>query len=167
MSFKNFTKTDCIILNMACNNNFYTREIVETIIRSKPEKLHLTLQPNGENYIWDINFITYSKEVCGCEEICGFYITSFFNNCVEQGYCPKTALIDFIFILPRFRRKGLMTKYINKLKSEYDEINIDTDKSNMVKTISKLGFEYQRPCHNGKELYFRWRRTPYNNKPIS
>ena len=31
--------------------------------------------------------------------------------------------------------------------------------------LYKLGFQFQRPCHtsNGKELYFRWRRTPCNN----
>jgi GNAT superfamily N-acetyltransferase len=77
------------------------------------------------------------------QEDCGFHITYIYPN--------MTAEVQYIFIIPECRRKGIATAYLESLKEDYSKIIVNTAETPMKECIKKLGYEFDRICDNGRE----------------
>ena len=68
----------------------------------------------------------------------------------------QSMTIDFIFIIPEYRRKGYTSNIINQLKSKYDEVYINGIENDIMRKLAtKLGFIYKNKCKdNVGDLYY-------------
>lgn len=67
------------------------------------------------------------------------------------------VLVEFLFVLPEFRRQGVATKLINILKNK-DAIllTIDLDNEGMMEFVKKQGFRRIARCRSGNEDLWSW-----------
>jgi hypothetical protein len=65
--------------------------------------------------------------------------------------------IKFFFVIPKHRRTGILTKFVNDLKKDNLTIHIDTNENQMLQALHKFGFKTQRLTHSKKELYLTWK----------
>jgi len=67
----------------------------------------------------------------------------------------ETIFCHYIFILPPFRRKGLLTSIINEQKNSGRRIIYGTEDATMVRILAKMGFKCKGPMGSSKtELKF-------------
>ena len=71
-------------------------------------------------------------------------------------YAESMINIEFIFVLPEYRRKGIFTKIIKHYKSIADIISFTTSEKSMVHFASKEGFYNLGVCRSGNEIFYVW-----------
>ena len=72
----------------------------------------------------------------------------------------KNTILNYFFILPEFRRLGIFTEYINRLKLDVKKnIVFYSDKINMIRACDKLGFKCKGKCTHTNELIFEWKNN--------
>lgn len=137
---KMFNEKEEVIVRISDYYDFYPKEILTTMVSMKLHNYGTYKNKRPEKELLIIR-----------DNIVGFYI---------KGYCQKTGncMLEYIFILPEFRRNGIFTNLIQTLKAQEDEIWIDTDKPEMIRCLNKLGFKCNGKCLNNKELSFRWNK---------
>ena len=140
MFAKMFKEQEDLILRLANHYKFYPAEIFSTMLAIKKFKYG-----TYKNKTPEIELIVIE------ENIVGFYI---------KGYCQKSGscMLEFIFIIPEYRRNGIFTNFIQNLKKEEDDIWIATDKPEMIRGLNKLGFKCNGKCKNNRELSFSWKK---------
>ncbi len=80
----------------------------------------------------------------------GFMI--FGKNRVTKGWFN----IEYIFILPQYRRKKIFTQIFEDLKTKYDVISFTTSEYSMVRFASKENMKNMGKTRSGRELWFVW-----------
>lgn len=117
------------IMKMCVENNFYEHFVCKQILRLYSCK--------GIKYILrDWGFIIYT------------------NYPAHEN----TILIDFLFILPEHRRKGITTKMINIFKKNKDIVIMTIDRNNIPMNTCALKNEF-RPiaeCRSEVENFWGW-----------
>tara|TARA_R110000765_G_scaffold412265_1_gene511857 strand:+ start:181 stop:594 length:414 start_codon:yes stop_codon:yes gene_type:complete len=94
-----------------------------------------------------------SKLIYNNKDIIGFYIKSY-------GAETGNTILNYFFILPEFRRLGIFTEYINRLKLDVKKnIVFYSDKINMIRACDKLGFKCKGKCTHTNELIFEWKNN--------
>jgi len=137
------SNTDKCIISMAKEYNFYPQDIMGFILRKNTIKFGLHNR----------GLVPVSEVICDDDDnIQGFLCQTWATS------SPNACMVEFFFLKPEYRRKGIFTRYIEQIKKwdEVKTININTDTPEMIRALDKLGFKYQRKCDNGIELYFRW-----------
>jgi len=67
----------------------------------------------------------------------------------------ETIFCHYIFVLPSFRKHGILTQIINEQKASGRRIIYGTESSTMVRILSKFGFKCKGPMGSSKkELKF-------------
>ena len=83
------------------------------------------------------------------DKVIGFYIVQRFNEEWKNECCIK-----FMFIIPKYRRKGNFTKLLNKLMEKNERVSFDGVESNiMIKSLDKKGFKIWKKCADGRGFY--------------
>jgi GNAT superfamily N-acetyltransferase len=84
-----------------------------------------------------------------CVDVWGFVILATFNDEVS---------VQFIFINPAYRRKGIASQYIHKLKDISGVVSFTASPKNkaMIEVGRRLGFQYVCECKSGCEDYYRF-----------
>ena len=75
--------------------------------------------------------------------------------------CPK-----FVFIQPKYRRKGIMSKLMEKWQQKEFAISIDTEEECMQNFCKKWGFTCNGKCKNGVEDWWVWSKDPEHDWQI-
>jgi GNAT superfamily N-acetyltransferase len=112
-----------------------------------------------------IGIPTMSKKNGG--EVKKHYRTLKINGDILAGFVilseyPDTAgeytagEIDYIFILPQYRRFGIATTYITRCKTHFKKICVSTKEDPMKRCLEKLDFKFDRMCDNGREESWMW-----------
>ena len=140
--FKMNKEEECII-KIAIKYNFYKYEIPLTILRIKNFKYGIYKNKKPEIKLLQ------SGDWADFEDIIGFYIKCYGH---KYGECK----LEFIFILPEYRRQGAFTSFIENLKEDEDDIWINTNNPVMVRAVNKLGFKLKRKCDG--LLDFSWEK---------
>jgi len=135
---------DCII-RIANKYDFYKLEILSTIIAIKNFKYGIYKNKKPEIKLLQ------SGDWADFEEIIGFYIKCYAHS---TGSC----MLEYIFILPEYRRKGAFTSFIENLKEDEDDIWINTRNPDMVRAVNKLGFKCNGKCSKTDDLCFSWKK---------
>ena len=133
-----------LIIEMCNEFNFYPNEIKAYFIAINSQMILITDEKNKPVKMDSI--IIESND----GNILGFYI--------NENHSDGLVLLKFIFIKPKYRRRGLSTHIISKLKETSNRISIDTDKPSMIHLLHKLDFKFHKKCLNGKEICFYWNK---------
>jgi len=89
----------------------------------------------------------------------GFYILK------DWGY---EISIEFVFVLPQYRRQGYLTKLINGIKKTTPQgISFTASEGNMIRAGIKMGFKLVRTACSGRELYYRFPTAEGAHEPQS
>jgi hypothetical protein len=122
------------IVQMVCEHDFYAGPVCSECLTAQMPCY------NGAGCLTERQFTMLDV---GPQKDCGFHITYL--------YPTGTAEVQYIFILPKFRRKGITSAYLEILKGQHKKVIVNTSEAPMKACVKKLGFTFDRLCDNGVE----------------
>lgn len=74
----------------------------------------------------------------------------------KNYYHDKYVNIEFIWIHPEYRRKGIFTKIIQHFQKKFDIISYTSSEDSMKKFAEKENFFDGGVCRSGNENFYAW-----------
>lgn len=104
--------------------------------------------------------VNKGRSICDIDAIvdkdCGFMVWEDLTNPFTKGSC---CLLAFAFVIPSMRRKGVMTMYLDCLKTKFHTITLTTSNPAMIAFCYKNGFKNYGKAMTNVEDCFAWSKV--------
>ena len=77
----------------------------------------------------------------------------------ENYFADGMLNVEYFFVLPQYRRKGILTKYLRQIRKEYLIISFTSSSEAMNSFATKANFKNFGKTRSGNEIWYVWSET--------